>query len=61
MSQVKGEQVNTAKLTVGLAKFIYNSAQPRKQLAHIFGVSLGTIDAIKQKRNWKHIHDPLPT
>jgi hypothetical protein len=48
----------SAKLNDALALEIYNdSSMSYSQLARVYGVAKCTVTAIKNKRNWKHIHD----
>ena len=50
-----GEKNAMTKLTVEQARFIKNSPSSTYRLAKTFGVTSGTISAIKTNRSWKHV------
>lgn len=54
-TKVKGEAINTAKLTEDDVRSILASDEPVADLAASYGVSIGTIYHIKQGRTWKHV------
>lgn len=50
-----GEQCSWHKLTSSQVIDIRRDSRKYKELAKAYGVSLGTINAIRQRRNWKHL------
>lgn len=54
-NKVKGEKINTAKLTEDQALYILTSMEPTKELAAKFGINRHTVADIKSRRTWKHL------
>lgn len=54
-TQVKGSDVNTSKLTAKSVGEIRASTESVEALAKRYGVTIGAIYHVKQKRTWKHV------
>lgn len=54
--RLRGVKHKVAKLNDEKALEIYNSPLPRKELKELYGVGISTIECIKNKKRWKHIH-----
>lgn len=59
--QLKGSECTQARLTELQAKEIYKLANSSKytdkQIGNLYGVSRKTVNQIKNKQTWKHIHE----
>jgi DNA-binding transcriptional regulator YiaG len=56
--EFRGEAVGTAKLTEVEVRRIRSQRDTKAAvLAEIYGVSIGTIHAVRQRRRWRHVPD----
>jgi len=56
--KLKGEKVGSARLTsqnVQLLRKLYTDGVPRKKIAQKFGISIGHVCNIAQRKKWKHV------
>lgn len=52
---VKGEQHWSARLTEEKVRIIRQSPKTLTEIAHEYGVDLGTIWQVRRNRTWKHV------
>lgn len=55
-TQPVGERIWLAKLTDAAIRDIRSSGATLRALAAVYGVSHGTISAVKSRRTWKHVN-----
>ena len=54
--EARGEKNSSAKLTERQVLAIFNDPRPEREVADEFGVSAGTVTAIKNGRAWRHLN-----
>lgn len=56
--QTKGEAVHSARLTADQVRLIRVDKRSPTQIAATYGVGPKTIEAVRQRRTWKHVTEP---